>query len=119
MSLTPERLAAPMPLAEAIERAGQITAFTENDRRALSALVEAAKRLRAERTWRTMESAPKDGTYFLISWGDDIPVVAWFEHGHFYYSRRGSVIKLSSEPLWTPMPAPPTTGDQEETSDRH
>lgn len=66
--------------------------------------------------WRTMESAPKDGTAVQIGWsdGEAVPECARFNNGAW---REANYYDMDSAPeflpptAWRPLPSPPTSPD--------
>lgn len=97
---------------EVIERLRRVlNKAIEDDHAEIDALCDLALRgLNAGDQWRTMESAPKDGTRFLaagqMAWGL-VNVVKWRSGG--WHS--GFIIPY---PLthWQPLPAPPAMKEQ-------
>lgn len=88
------------------------------------ALARQVKELEAERGWRPIESAPKDGTSILIyapSWADPIRVAHWSEeceHGEFVTDEGWQIFVcddghysvgmcFADATHWKPLPEPP------------
>lgn len=78
---------------------------------AVPALVAEVKRLRAERAWRPIDTAPRDGTMVQL-W-----VRGKWSYGRFVSSCgvnkwMSGVVMLHPDPAhWMPIPAPPTKGE--------
>jgi|WetSurMetagenome_2_1015567.scaffolds.fasta_scaffold586797_2 hypothetical protein len=76
--------------------------------------IEAANRLSdaldaSRLIWRTMETAPKDGTPFLGCANKDLPVVTWYDVDHYWsYSTLSGGEYVKWQPThWMPLPKPP------------
>jgi hypothetical protein len=62
--------------------------------------------------WQTMESAPKDGTWFLAYWRDEMAVVRKTERGAWEDSSYTTWCEAWDLPqCWMPLPAPPLPGE--------
>lgn len=88
-------------------------------------------RARSDGGWLPIETAPKDGTKFLIiraEEGEEIEICHWceFERDHFEEIGDGLFRKVKDEPMrfwngnghrathWRPLPAPPIAAEGEE-----
>ena len=79
-----------------------------DQKRAASAMDEAAALLRAiaaEREWRTMDSAPRDGTRCLLKTLGGKISIGWQNHeGGAIFAVENLGSKLSKPAFWQPLP---------------
>lgn len=84
-----------------------------------------ASAVEAERAWQDMDSAPKDGTWFLVWPGeteDGLEVVRckWQSHPDYpgWQTDAYDCAEYEFNPtMWTPLPPPPRKGGQTTPSD--
>ena len=83
--------------------------------RALAALNEVASAQIAGDGWRTMDSAPRDGTRIILAWGGVSVVGYYLDNSKTSHPWQGWQVP-SMEPTprgrvthWQPLPAPPAT----------
>lgn len=58
--------------------------------------------------WRPIETAPKDGSEFLIAWVGEDAVVGWWERARGYFAWHEAARPRDHQPThWMPIPSPP------------
>lgn len=117
----------PTDLAAA-KRAAQSLIWQEDDpddakavlvARAFAALLEERNAVLAERQWRPIETAPKDGTMIMLGHPDFPAEAGWWEYGSWFQGwccggHRSDMYGPSFEPThWQPVVAPPEGGRHE------
>lgn len=111
-------------VAEAYSKPGEYTCYPPPDR--LTEAADIIEALLAEREWRSMDSAPRDGTEIILCVGETIPdhpyvcAATFIEHeegetlgywqGWLQWSQDGCDfnVLMEDEPTgWLPLPQPP------------
>ena len=60
------------------------------------------------REWRTIDSAPKNGTGILLGWAGRMACSGmWFEHRHAWMTAHGEYVGSAAPTHWMPLPDPP------------
>ena len=103
-----------MPMSEREELAAELERYADDVRSAIAErrFRRAASILRlpaetgAVEGWRSMESAPLDGTSCLIAWEGDVRL-AYYVPDHECWEEVGSFDPLYEPTHWSPLPSPP------------
>jgi len=69
------------------------------------------ERLVAEREWRPIETAPKDGNILGYSWKWGVSEIMCHADGTFSLATFNGSIKYAHPTHWMPLPAPPQSPD--------
>lgn len=77
----------------------------------IEASMRELEQLRAERKWRPIETAPRDGSPVLVFDGEHYAVGYWApEIGEWWVSKKMRTTMLGTH--WMPLPAPPETEEK-------
>ncbi len=64
--------------------------------------------LEAERAWRPIDTAPRDGAMVLLGWAGDVPPEAGAWNEGLGWADADGWYDLANPTHWMPLPAPPT-----------
>lgn len=96
-------------------RARIVDSWTANDHEVLAWADRIEAALQDREGWRPIETAPKDGSYILVTNGepDGCFVVCWYDEGWCYeVHRHDGAVHMNTATHWMPLPAAPTGGSE-------